>query len=307
MQEPQRLRNQKRYAKTEILREGKNVRLQGNEEFLLWEMYYQGIINTVARTEKVRKEVWEFTFCHQELPIEYHFNPFEEYAKDDFEKTRCCWMMLGYLVSKNKADWLEIIELGNKLQMDGKHISYDDTLFGVRFKKFVEEGMNNYNEEDEVTNGQTFDEKMMKKAIKLYQLEDPIFSDFLDYEIYDQEDEIMKNQHIRDDVDKNIIKKTIRWKTKELVKLKQLPYFETEEERRKKVRLKVSVRKGIWDFDRFIYKLGNTTCNVEKSYAKWQESHDEYNGWNSEEGQLHKVFDGSKESELSTEKDTSLP
>jgi hypothetical protein len=77
MQEGKSLRNQKRGIKAEILREGKNVRLQGDEEFFLWEMYYQGIINTVARTDRVRKDVWEFTFCHQELPIEYHFNPFE--------------------------------------------------------------------------------------------------------------------------------------------------------------------------------------------------------------------------------------
>jgi hypothetical protein len=112
---------------------------------------------------------------------------------------------------------------------------------------------------------------------------------------------------LKDDVDRDIIKRTIRWKMKELNRLKHIPYFETEEERKKKVRLKECVWKGIWNFDRFIYKLGKTTCNVGKSYTKWQESHDEYDGWNSEEGHLKNEFDGSKECKLSTEKDTSLP
>jgi hypothetical protein len=69
MQEAKWLRRQGRYVKTELLRNGQNVRLQGDEQFLLWEMYYQSIINAEARTERVRKDVWEFTFCHQEFPV----------------------------------------------------------------------------------------------------------------------------------------------------------------------------------------------------------------------------------------------
>jgi hypothetical protein len=209
MQEGKWLRRQGRGAKSELLRRGQNVRLQGYEQFLLSEIYNQAVINTVARTEKVRKDIWEFIFCHKDFPIQYQFNPFEEYAKDDFEKTRCCWMILGELVNRNKAEWLEIIKLGSALQMDHKYISYDGTLFGIRFKKFVKKEMNNFINENKTIDGQTFDDKMMEKAINLYYLEDPKYTDFLDYEIYDQEDEIIKNQHLKDDVDRDIIKKQL--------------------------------------------------------------------------------------------------
>jgi hypothetical protein len=110
-----------------------------------------------------------------------------------------------------------------------------------------------------------------------------------------------------DEFSNDIIKKSIRWKMKEMIKLKKLPYSESEEERRKKVRLKENILKCKYNFDRFIYNLGKTTSNVEKNYIKWQESHDEYSAWNPEEEHHNDEFDWNDACKPSTEKDPSSP
>jgi hypothetical protein len=57
-------------------------------------------------------------------------------------------------------------------------------------------------------------------------------------EIYDKNDKEVQQQYFNDDVNNNLIKKAIRWKMKQLDVLKHSSYFELEEERKKRVRLK---------------------------------------------------------------------
>jgi hypothetical protein len=152
----------------------------------------------------------------------------------------------------------------------------------------------------------TFDETMAQKAIYLYFSPDGSEVDFLDFEIYDQTDEIIIQQHLEDDRKNDLIKKSIRWKQKQIEKINQLPYFETEEERKKKVRYKEKVWKSIYSLDSFIYRMSQTTCNFEKSYIKWKESHDVYEDIRIEEYQDNEL-DWNSECTPSTEKDPSSP
>jgi hypothetical protein len=54
---------------------------------------------------------------------------------------------------------------------------------------------------------------------------------------------------------------------KQLDTLKHLPYFELEEERKKRVRLKHEYIRRLDDFELLIYNLSNSTHNVEEGVA----------------------------------------
>jgi hypothetical protein len=51
---------------------------------------------------------------------------------------------------------------------------------------------------------------------------DPAEQCFLDFEVFDQDEDIIKNDHLQSDVNNDLIKKSIRWKMKQLNILKHL-------------------------------------------------------------------------------------
>jgi hypothetical protein len=85
---------------------------------------------------------------------------------------------------------------------------------------------------------------------------------FLDFEVYYKNEDIILQHHIESDVNNILIKKLIRWKMKQLNTLKHLPYFELEEERKKKVRLKHERLRRIDDFELLIFNSSNSTQNI---------------------------------------------
>jgi hypothetical protein len=72
-------------------------------------------------------------------------------------------------------------------------------------------------------------------------------------------------------VNNDIIKKSIRWKRKQLNTLKHQPYFAQEEERKKKVLLKFERKKRLDDFDLLIYNLTNSTASISERISRWKE------------------------------------
>jgi hypothetical protein len=80
----------------EIQRKHHNIRLMDDEQFVLWEAFYLQGINEVATYDQCANEnVLNAIFTHYLLPECYHYEPFADYIKDDFQRLRCLWMMFG--------------------------------------------------------------------------------------------------------------------------------------------------------------------------------------------------------------------
>jgi hypothetical protein len=98
--------------------------------------------------------------------------------------------------------------------------------------------------------------------------------EFIDLEVYNMNDEEVKQQYYKDDTSNNIIRNAIRWKMKQLDTLKHLPYFDLEEERKKRVRLKHERIRNIDEFEQLIFNLSNSTEDISKSIAIWKGKRD---------------------------------
>jgi hypothetical protein len=172
------------------------------------------------------------------MPKEYHYEPLSQYTKDDFQQLRCCWMMVGYYVMKRRRKWNEISSNMNKVRYKTEGLSFENSTFGKQLKQLIDDST-----EECLHEGRFYYKDQLfynDDAIEQLQIEyftpDPSEEGFNDLEIYDKNDKEVQQQYFKDDVKNNFIKKAIRWKMKQHDVLKHLPYFESEEERKKRVR-----------------------------------------------------------------------
>jgi hypothetical protein len=109
------------------------------EQFDLWEASYLQGINEVATYDQCANEnVLNTIFTHFLLPECYHYEPFADYTKDDFQRLRCLWMMFGYFVLKRRDEWKEVMKRSGDVKCRTIRPQFRQTLFGCQFKEFLE-------------------------------------------------------------------------------------------------------------------------------------------------------------------------
>jgi hypothetical protein len=95
----------------DIQKRHQNMRLMDDEQFELLEAFYLEGINEIAIYDQSANDyVLNAIFEHYLLPEEYHYEPFADYTKDDFQRMRCLWMMFGYFILKRRDEWKEVMK-----------------------------------------------------------------------------------------------------------------------------------------------------------------------------------------------------